>query len=265
MVLETNVLPIELFSLKKQMKTYILEIKNRLVLTFLTWITMIVVGYLYKETLLFLILQPNKLFESNTDAFYFIFTNVTEIFSVYIQLILFLSTQIVFIYFIYHCFIFLSLALFSWEYQGSLMFLRLSFIVWCFSTILTNYFIIPLTWNFFFSFQTLASDQFMSLHFEAKLNEYLDFYISLHYLCIIYCQIFTIIIFFLSFVGLNFVAIKKFRKLYYYIFILFSTLVSPPDIISQIVVSLLLICSYEVLVFVYITKGFLTRQPIKTD
>lgn len=247
------------------MRTYLLEIRNRLVLTLFTWLAVIIVSYLYKETLLFLILQPNKLFELGTDSFYFIFTNVTEIFSVYIQLIIFLSTQIVFIYFIYHCFNFLSLALFNWEYQKSSSFLRLSFIVWCFSIVLTNYIIIPLTWNFFFSFQKLASDQFMSLHFEAKLNEYLDFYISLYYLCIIYCQIFTIIIFFLSFTSSNFITIKKFRKLYYYIFVLFSTLVSPPDIISQIVISLSLICSYEVLVFVFITKGFLTRQPVKTD
>ena|SRR6476620_2444763 len=249
------------------MRIYLLEIRNRLILTFFTWLSMVVVTYSYKETLLFIILQPNKLFESGMDpySFYFIFTNVTEIFSVYIQLIIFLSTQIVFIYFIYHCFNFLSLALFNWEYYLFTLFLKLSFIVWCFSIILTNYVIIPLTWDFFFSFQKLASDQFMSLHFEAKLNEYLNFYVSLYYLCIFYCQTFTIIIFFLSFVNSNFITIKKFRKLYYYIFVLFSTLVSPPDIISQILISLLLIFSYEILVIVFITKAFLSGQPVKTN
>lgn len=180
------------------MKTYLLEIKNRLILTFLTWLSIITVSYLYKETLLFLILQQNRLFESgnNTHSFYFIFTNVTEIFSVYIQLIIFLSTQIVSIYFIYHCFNFLSLALFKWEYSVVAFFFKVSFVIWCLSVILTNYALIPLTWDFFFSFQKLASDQFISLHFEAKLNEYLDFYVSLYYLCVLYCQIFTIIIFF---------------------------------------------------------------------
>jgi sec-independent protein translocase protein TatC len=178
---------------------------------------------------------------------------------VYIQLIIFLSTQIAFIYFIYHCFNFLSLALFNWEYSLFSILLKLSAIVWCFSIILTNCVVIPLTWDFFFSFQKLASDQFMSLHFEAKLNEYLDFYISLYYLCIFYCQIFTIIIFFLSFVNFNLITIKKFRKLYYYIFVLFSTLVSPPDIISQILISLSLVFSYEILVIIFVTKVFLTR------
>ena len=249
------------------MKTYLLEIRNRLILTFLTWLSIVIVSYLYKETLLFLLLQPNKLLESGKDpySFYFIFTNVTEIFSVYIQLIIFLSTQIVFIYLLYHCFSFLSLAFFNWEYHLFLSFLKLSLSVWCFSIILTNYILIPLTWNFFFSFQKLASEQFMSLHFEAKLNEYLDFYISLYYTCILYCQIFTIIIFFLSFISSNFITIKRFRKLYYYIFVLFSTLISPPDIISQIVISILLIFSYEVLIIVFITKNFLIRQPAESS
>lgn len=243
------------------MKTYLLEIKNRLILTFLTWLSIITVSYLYKETLLFLILQQNRLFESgnNPHSFYFIFTNVTEIFSVYIQLIIFLSTQIVSIYFIYHCFNFLSLALFKWEYSIVAFFFKVSFFIWCLSVILTNYALIPLTWDFFFSFQKLASDKFISLHFEAKLNEYLDFYVSLYYLCVLYCQIFTIIIFFLSFINSHFITIKKFRKLYYYIFVLFSTIISPPDIISQILISFLLIFSYEILVFSFITKNFLSR------
>lgn len=248
------------------MKKYLLEIRNRLVLTFLTWLSMIIVGYLYKETLLFMVVQPNKLFESSTNfcSFYFIFTNVTEIFSVYLQLTIFLATQVVFVYLIYHCFNFLSLALFNWEYHLCSVFLKLSFVVGCFSIILTKYIIVPLTWDFFFSFQKIASDQFLSLHFEAKLNEYLDFYISLYYLCVFYCQIFTIIIFFLSFVSSDIIGIKKFRKFYYYIFVLFSTLVSPPDIISQILISLLLIFSFEILIIVFTTKVFLTRQSVET-
>ena len=141
---------------KNKMKTYLLEIRNRLILTFLTWLSIVMVSYLYKETLLFLLLQPNKLLESSKDpySFYFIFTNVTELFSVYIQLIIFLSTQIVFIYLLYHCFSFLSLAFFNWEYRLFLSFLKLSLSVWCFSIILTNYILIPLTWNFFFESST---------------------------------------------------------------------------------------------------------------
>lgn len=244
---------------------YLLEIRNRLILIFLTWLFLVAVSYFYKETLLFLVLHLNKLAEATSEShsFYFIFTNVTEIFSVYVQLILFLSVQVVLIVFLYHCFNFLSLAMFDWEYNLVVTFLKLSFSVWCFSVISINCFLVPLTWSFFFSFQKLATDRYITLHFEAKLNEYLDFYMSLYYLCVFYCQIFAIIIFFISFVNFSFAKIKRFRKLYYYIFVLLSTLLSPPDIISQVLISFLLIFTYEILIVTFIVKTFLTRQSIK--
>jgi len=44
-------------------------------------------------------------------------------------------------------------------------------------------------------------------------------------------------------------AVKTFRKLFYLIFILFSTITTPPDIFSQILVSSSLIVIYEFLIF----------------
>jgi hypothetical protein len=66
---------------------YILEIKNRLFLLLFTCVSTLVICYLYKETLIFLLVKSNIFFSNN---FYFIFTNVTEIFSVYIQYMLYI-------------------------------------------------------------------------------------------------------------------------------------------------------------------------------
>ena len=59
--------------------------------------------------------------------------------------------------------------------------------------------------------------------------------------------------------------IKKFRKLYYFIFVTLSTLISPPDIISQIGLSLSMLIVYEFLVIGFIFKGILARQIVKTN
>jgi len=82
------------------MSKYFLEIKNRLILLLLTWFSTISASYLYKETLLFIIVQPKSFTSLNEDLafFYFIFTDITEILSTYLKLIMFLSTQIFFIY-----------------------------------------------------------------------------------------------------------------------------------------------------------------------
>jgi len=240
---------------------YFLEIKNRIFLLLITIFSTSLISYFYKETLLFLVLQPDRLMLTNgtSKILYFIFTNVTEILSVYIQLITFLSFQITFLYTIYHCFVFLSPAMYKSEYYFVFLFLKISITIWFCSVLLSNVILIPITWDFFYSFQKLFASKFISLHFEAKLTEYLDFYITLYYLCVIYLQVFTILFFVLNYINDKIKIIQKFRKIYYYFFVIFSTLISPPDLFSQFFISLLLIFIYEILVFSIIFKANVTQ------
>ena len=248
------------------MYKYLLEIKNRLFFLFVTGISTVLVCYFYKEILLFLVLQSNlfTIIKTNSRLFYFIFTDVTEIFAVYMQLIIFFTVQIVILYLLYHFLVFLSPALYNLEYYYLSFIIKVFLGVWVFSIVLSNYILIPLTWNFFFSFQFLTVPS-VNLHFEAKLNEYFNFYILLYSLCVFYCQIFTFFFFSFNYIYSNTKLIKKFRKLYYYFFVLFSTLISPPDIFSQIIISILTIFVYELLLFVYIFKFSLRSINLVTN
>jgi sec-independent protein translocase protein TatC len=235
---------------------YISEIKNRLTLLFLTWCSIILIGYFYKEILLFLFLK-SEIFENNEfKIYYFIFTDVTEVFSVYIKLILFISFQILFLYVLYHSFIFLSRGLFIFEYYYLKFLLQIVISIWFVSIIMSKYILIPTMWDFFLNFK---NSNFMHVHFEAKLNEYLDFYIELYYLCMGYCQVFTLFFIFFVRIKNNILLIKKFRKLFYYFFVLFSTVVSPPEVFSQLVLSFILIFFFEFLIVILIVEFTLKR------
>ena len=111
------------------MKKYLLEIKNRFSLLCVTLFTILVVSYLHKETLLFVVIQPNLSLNECKDNFYLIFTNVLEVFTVYLRLILFLSLQIGFIYLFYHTFIFLSSGFFYSEYLYFKFFIKIALVV----------------------------------------------------------------------------------------------------------------------------------------
>ena len=241
------------------MSKYFIEIRNRLLLLLLTWLSTILISYLYKEILLFSIVQPNIVFNFSNGStfFYFIFTNVTEIFSVYLQLVLFLSFQIFILCVFYHMFNFLSPSLFNSEYFYLNLIFKTIVVVWIFSVILLSYILVPLTWNFFLSFQDLTKAYSFNLHFEAKLDEYLNFYIELYYLSVLYCQIFTILLLFLIHTNTNIKVIRKFRKLNYYFFVILSTLISPPDILSQVLISITTIALYEVLIFIFMFRASL--------
>lgn len=229
------------------MLKYLIEIKNRFVLLFVTWFSVLLVSYIYKEIILFAIVQTLNL-DENSFFLYFIFTNITEVFSVYLRLVLFFSVQALVFYFIYHFFFFITPALYKKEYLKCMFLLKSFFFIWLISLVLANSILIPFTWNFFLSFQNLTADYSFNLHFEAKLNEYIDFYISLCYLCIIYCNMFTLSIL-IAFSTISNKMIKKFRKIYYYCFLIFSTIITPPEILSQLIIGLTTIVIYELFVF----------------
>lgn len=233
---------------------YYLEIKNRFLLLFLTWISTVLISYIYKETLLFLCLTKVDLFCHSNNMFYFIFTDVKEVFSVYFQLICFVGNQVLVIYFIFHSLAFVSLGLYKFEYRCLKIIFFSGVFFWFCSFIVLNYVLLPFSWSFFLSFQSLTS---FNLYFEAKLNEYLNFYIFFYYICTFYCQIFVVLAFFFDYINTNLDLIKKFRKFFYYIFVFFSTLVTPPDVISQIVFSFIIIVIYELLIIFSIFKCLL--------
>jgi sec-independent protein translocase protein TatC len=236
------------------MLIYISEIRNRLALLFLTWCSIILIGYFYKEVLLFLFLESEILKNDEFKIHYFIFTDVTEVFSVYIKLILFISFQILFIYLFYHSFIFLSHGLFIFEYYYLKFLLKIVLAIWVLSILMSKYILIPTMWDFFFNFK---NSSFIHFHFEAKLNEYLDFYMGLYYLFIGYCQVFTLLFIYFFSIKNNILLIKKSRKLFYYFFVLFSTFVSPPEVFSQLVLSFILIFFFELFIFFFIFKFIL--------
>ena len=226
---------------------YLFEIKNRVSLLVLLWLFVGVVCYYYKEILLFSLIK--SFICLNSDLFYFIFTNVTEVFFIYFTLISFISFQIACWYLIYNIFVFLSPALFSYEHQYLNFFFKLLTFFFFFSFVLSNYVLIPLTWHFFLSFKPISFAK--SVYFEAKLSEYLNFYLNVYSFCFVYFQIFLVLFFFLSdiYSKKSFIKIKKFRKLYYYFFVIFSTLVSPPEVITQALMSLSLLVAYEFILF----------------
>lgn len=227
------------------MLRYFFELRNKLVLTIVTSISVFVVCYWYKEMLLFLVTQTHL----NNDNFYFIFTDVTELFHTYIELILFLSVQITVWYLIYHTFFFLSTALYMQEFNFLNFVLKSGTFFWLFSSILATYILIPFGWSFFLSFQSQQG-----FYFEARISEYFKFYSSVYTLCLVYCQSFTLLFLFLNDIRRNKFYIKKYRKLYYYTFLIFSTVLTPPDLISQLFTTFLMISIYEIVLLCLIFK-----------
>ena len=260
-VLETAALPTELFSSLLEIAamniyyTYFQEIKNRIILSLFSWLFLILVCYSYKETLLFITIDLSNDSTTSTLESYFIFTNVTEIFYVYLNLTLFISNQLIILTILYHVTIFISAGLYNFEFVILKLVIRTFLFCWLGSVLLLTKIIVPISWSFFLSFQENSElAQPITLFFEAKIEEYFSYFTNLYFICLINCQFLALVVFILNSLSESLKRIKVLRKLFYLIFVIFSTMTTPPDVISQIVMSVCLITIYELFIFVHCLK-----------
>ena len=95
-------------------RAYVLEVRNRIGLIFLSWSSTVLICYYYKETLLFFVVKPLiKVYPNVFD--YFIATDLTEIFSSYLFVSIFVSNQLTIFFFINQVVSFFSPALYDYE------------------------------------------------------------------------------------------------------------------------------------------------------
>jgi len=230
--------------------TYFLEIYNRFFVLFLTWLLNFLVVYTYKEEIVYLLGQHQQ------NIFpYFISTNLTEIFFVFLKLSFFLGFYFIYPIFLIQLFLFLIPALYKYEY----LIIRNLFFVSIFLYILTTYFtyeiFLPYCWKFFNSFQLNAEESLISIHLETRIADYLNFFIETFLLLNIVLHIFLVFILFLYKITLNFII--KHRKIFYLAFFVFATIVTPPDIFSQIIVGFLFLTSFEIFLFsLFLSKEY---------
>lgn len=237
---------------------YLLEIKNRLIVLSLSWTLSVVISYYYKETLLFLSLK-SLLKDSDETFVYFIATDLTEIMTTYFKLAYLTATQIVCVLLAYHFLMFLSPGLYNFEYKILRNYLFKSVCLWLIGFLFLNKYIINICWFFFLSFQKTCVDKPITLYFEGKINEYVGFYITMCFLCLLVSQLAVNFSVFLESVEDKISFSKTYRKTCYLSFLIIATLISPPDVYSQILLLLVFSILYEFLLIITIFKKNLVR------
>lgn len=230
--------------------TYYLEIKYRFFLILLNWIFTIWMCCIYKSSLLFFLINSNSKLINNYKHFYFIFTDISEIFYVNLNIIFFVSNQICLTLIIYHLLIFLSLGLYKTELLQSKFLFKTFLLTWLISALICYTLLIPASWSFFLSYQQNSiQQQPISLFFEAKLFDFVKYFIQFYNLCFFNCQFVMCLTILLNNYIKTHIQLKFFRKIFYLIFLLFSTIITSPDVFSQIAITFFLIIMYEIVTF----------------
>ena len=134
------------------MSKYLYEIKNRIFILGLAWVSSLCTCYFYKEVILYILLKPS-LFETKTDNLYFIYTNLTELFSTYIDITFFVSNHVLGLLLVFQIYSFLKPSLYKHESNFIKQTFTQLLIVLLLSVTVTYYIIIPYSWDFFINFE----------------------------------------------------------------------------------------------------------------
>ena len=183
---------------------------------------------------------------------------------VYLDVIFFLGYQILYLYLVYHSFIFLIPACFQLEYFYLKTIFKTVMLTYFVSIYFFYYILLPITLSFFMGFQ----NSIICLHFEAKIIEYLNFFLLLYQICVLYLQFLALLFLMFNFF-ITRQAIKRLRKILYYLFLIIVTLICPPELLIQIYISLLIILIYEFVVLFSLLKlncfSIIFNDNIKKD
>jgi len=89
-----------------------------------------------------------------------------------------------------------------------------------------------------------------------RVTEYLSLYILIYYVVIFVGQTFVFTFLIIDTLEKKLSFVRKTRKLFYLVFFAFATLITPPDIISQVFLGISFIAFYELIVVTIILKSF---------
>lgn len=152
---------------------------------------------------------------------------------------------------------FISPALYEKERKNAKYFIFVASILFFLGVLFGYYVIVPMSVNFFATF-TVSS---------IIKNEFnVDSYIGMIKTSVIACGLFfelPIIIYFLTKLGLvtpQF--LRKYRKYGIVIILFVAAIVTPPDVVSQIIVSIPMLLIYEVSIFI---SAFVVKRRLKAD
>ncbi len=235
---------------------YISEIYYRFFYFLIALIFSILVLYINKNDIIFITIIPIT-FENNLID-YFIFTEPREIlfFYIYSCFNFLLFSLIPYILFIIFDFIKSAVYAKEWIKMEKIKYKLLY--IYIIINFITFFIGLPIFWEFFSSFQ--QNSNLFTFFLELSAIKYFYYFNSIFILTNLLQILFFISLIF--FFNRRFSTILINKKYLYLIFLIFSTLITPPDLLLQIFIFCNLYICLEILIFLYFYKIFISTKLV---
>ena len=226
---------------------HLIELRSRLLKSAIAILVLFFICYYFAPDLYnFLVAPLADVLEKMGGQRRLIFTALHEAFFTYIKVAFFAALFLSFPFIAIQIWMFIAPGLYKYEKKAFAPFLIATPILFFMGGALVYYFIFPLAWSFFLSFESVGSAGALPIQLEAKVDQYLSLVMRLIFafgLCFELPVVMTL----LGRVGMvTSKGMKEKRKYAIVLAFVAAAILTPPDVISQIGLALPTMLLYEI-------------------
>jgi sec-independent protein translocase protein TatC len=223
---------------------HLMELKRRLVISLLTFIVATVLCYFAAGDIYAFLVRPLAEAFPDSEHRRLIYTGLTEAFVAYLKLALFAGFFVSFPIIAAQIYLFMAPGVYKKERRALIPYLIAAPTLFLCGAAFAYYFIFPAAWRFFISFES-ASSGGLPIQLETKVADYLSIVMQLIMAFGISFQLPVILVLLVKAGVLTLENLKRGRRYAIVLIVTVAAFITPPDLFSQIALSVPLYLLYE--------------------
>lgn len=229
----------------KSLTSHLIELRRRLLCSLAAMAAGTAICFVFVEDIYGFLVRPLAASMGEGDSHRLIYTGLTEAFFTYVKVAFFAGIFLTFPILLTQIWRFVAPGLYKNEKRAFLPFLVMTPLLFFLGGAVVYLLVLPMALPFFLSFQTSGAETALPIQLEARVSEYLDLIMTLIFAFGLCFQL-PVLLTLLGRAGLiSADTLVKGRKYAVVLTFIVAAFLTPPDVISQILLSIPILGLYE--------------------
>lgn len=230
---------------KQPLIAHVIELRKRLVISLLTFGAATAICYFFAADIYAFLVAPLAHAFPEGESRRMIYTSLTEAFFTYLRLAVFAGFIVSFPVIAFQLYRFLSPGLYAREKKAMIPYFVAAPVLFFTGAAFVYYLIFPAAWRFFLGFENNGLNGGLPIQLEAKVADYLTLVMHLIVAFGLSFQLPVVLVLLVKTGMMQLETLKKGRRYAIVIIVAVAAVITPPDIFSQIALSVPLYVLYE--------------------